>query len=234
MLDETLEILQSVDWNDIEDVALACQPALKRLSANRLVIGQLLDKLRYDEHLFSLCEHYDILDKLVLWDDHEAGYRIRLHIFLPGYFDRPHNHRWSYSSIILTGRYQHVLYGDAQGSAIPNITDLRPQMVRTEEENSVYTLQHTMVHSVSAEPYTVSLIIRGPSVKSRFFVMDRGTGESWWQYGSEQEGPEERAAKQITHQYLAETIDRLGQLGIGGAPSQAHQRRRPVKDWPVR
>ena len=35
-----------------------------------------------------------------------------------------------------------------------------------------------------AEPHTVSLIIRGPAVKDRFLVMDRKTGQSWWQYGA--------------------------------------------------
>jgi len=34
-----------------------------------------------------------------------------------------------------------------------------------------------MVHAVVAEPFTVSLVVRGPAVKNRFLVMDRKTGE---------------------------------------------------------
>lgn len=58
----------------------------------------------------ALCEHYDILDKIVPHDDHR-GWPLRLHVFFPDYFDRPHNHRWTYSSHILRGSYPHTRYG---------------------------------------------------------------------------------------------------------------------------
>src|SRR5205823_774714 len=60
-------------------------------------------------------------------------------------------------------------------------------MVRQETAGSAYALHHSMVHAVVAEPHTVSLVIRGPAVKDRFLVMDRKTGQSWWQYGAAQE-----------------------------------------------
>ncbi|MCW2932909.1 MAG: hypothetical protein JWM19_3871 [Actinomycetia bacterium] len=90
----------------------------------------------------------------------------------------------SYASTILTGQYRHVLFGDPDLDERVDPASLTPVMVRWEQSGSSYVLHHTMVHAVVAEPYTVSLVIRGPAVKDRFLVMDRGTGHSWWQYGA--------------------------------------------------
>ncbi|HEX3960192.1 MAG TPA: hypothetical protein VHZ03_26740 [Trebonia sp.] len=117
--------------------------------------------------LLRLCEHNDILDKVVLWDD-PAGFRVRLHVFLPGYFDGPHNHRWSYASTILAGEYRRILFGGADLDERVDPASLTPVMVRWEQAGTSYLLQHTMVHAVVAEPYTVSLVIRGAAVKDRF------------------------------------------------------------------
>jgi hypothetical protein len=49
--------------------------------------------------------------KLVLHDDADLGVRLRLHLYRGGFFDRPHNHRWSFASRILHGGYRHRLFG---------------------------------------------------------------------------------------------------------------------------
>lgn len=183
-MDQYISPLRGLDWEDTEKVQRLSSECLLALSRDQASLAAALAGLPDDPHLMALCEHYDILDKLVLWDD-RSGVRIRLHIFLPGYYDRPHNHRWSYSSIILRGSYQHYLFGDP-GDLGPNIdvSRLKPLMVRREVSGSTYTLHHNAIHAVVAEPYTVSLIVRGPAVKDRFLVMDRKTGASWWQYGA--------------------------------------------------
>ena len=165
--------------------------------------GILLD-LPERPDLLGLCEHYDILDKIVLHDD-PSGVRVRLHVFLPGYFDRPHNHRWSYASTILRGQYRHYLFGDADLDESVDPANLKALMVRDEQPGSTYALHHTMVHAVVAEPYTVSLVIRGPAVKDRFLVMDRKTGQSWWQYGASQEPAYDAEQKRMS-------VERLGEL----------------------
>ena len=132
--------------------------------------------------------------------DDPSGVRVRLHVFLPGYFDRPHNHRWSYASTILRGQYRHYLFGDAELGR-----DGRPgqphgrSWCAHEQAGNAYALHHTMVHAVVAEPYTVSLVIRGPAVKDRFLVMDRKTGESWWQYGASHGARLQRRAEAHDH-----------------------------------
>ena len=167
-----------------------------------------------DAHLASLCEHYDILDQLVLHDDPD-GWRIRLHVFSADYFDRPHNHRWTYTSRILTGSYTHVLYGtDHDFTHEVDVATLTPRLVRIEEPGDTYTLHHSMIHSVMAHGEVVTLIVRGPAVKERFVVIDRGTGKAWWQYGAATETAETAAAKRMSDDQLRDRIAALRAAGI--------------------
>lgn len=213
-MDALVRSFVSVDWTSLEEVEAATKTALVGMSSGSEVVRRALLAVPSRPELARLCEHYDILDKLVLFDDPDQGIRVRLHVFLPGYFDRPHNHRWSYTSLILSGRYRHALYGTDEG--LDETTDsrkLRPVMVRDEHRGSLYTLHHSMVHAVTAEPYTVSLVIRGPAVKQRFLVMDRATGESWWQYGARQEDPAVAESKRMSADRLEEVTGLL--LGRG-------------------
>ena len=82
-------------------------------------------------------------------------------------------------------------------------------MVRQEQAGTAYALHHTMVHAVVAEPYTISLVIRGPAVKDRYLVMDRKTGASWWQYGAALEPAHQAEQKRMTMERLSELTDRL-------------------------
>jgi hypothetical protein len=190
--------LAALDWDDLTAVTATSSKLLAALDSDRGQLRALADDVLADPAPLALCEQYDILNKIVLHDD-PAGWRLRLHIFLPGYYDRPHNHRWTYASRILHGSYTHTLYGtdDGLGEHI-DPADLVPRMVRTEQPGDTYTLHHSMIHSVVAEPYTTSLVVRGPSVKDRFLVTDRRTGHAWWQYGATTEDPTESARKRMT------------------------------------
>jgi hypothetical protein len=207
-METIIEPLRSLDWEDIDAVAGATRKALTTLTDGGRHVREALLALPERPDLLGLCEHYDILDKIVLWDD-PSGVRVRLHVFLPGYFDRPHNHRWSYASTILRGQYRHYLFGDAELDASIDPASLQALMVRDEQIGSTYALHHTMVHAVVAEPYTVSLVIRGTAVKDRFLVMDRKTGESWWQYGASQEPAYDAEQKRMSVERLTELTDHL-------------------------
>ena len=91
-------------------------------------------------------------------------------------------------------------------------SSLTPVMVRWEQPGNSYVLHHAMVHAVVAEPYTVSLVIRGPAVKDRLLVMDRAAGKRWWQYGAAQESAEEAAKKRMPTERVVELTDRLREL----------------------
>ncbi len=209
-------LLADLDWTDLPAVTAASTTVLDTLTADRGLLSELTDAVPNDPHLAGLCEHYDILDKIVLHDDPD-GWRLRLHVFLDGYFDRPHNHRWTYTSRILHGSYTHTLYGtDHDFTDAVDVAALTPRLVRIEQPGDTYTLHHTMIHSVTTHGEAVTLIVRGPAVKDRFVVTDRTTGKAWWQYGAATESPEAAAAKRMTDKQLRDRITALRAAGIFG------------------
>jgi hypothetical protein len=214
LTDELLDGLRTADWEDIDSLTAVAGRVLEVIATEDGLLRALVAHLPDSPRLASLCEHYDILDKLVLHED-EAGFRIRLHVFHPGHFDRPHNHRWTYASRILRGSYRHVIYGTDDGLANDvHIAQLMPRMVRVEEAGSTYALHHSMVHAAVAEPNTVSLIVRGPAVKDRFLVSDRQTGKAWWQYGAASESESEAAAKRMSAERMSACAGLLADLGV--------------------
>ncbi len=208
-MDRIAENLCWIDWDDIDDVEINCREALNELAAEPRIVRQRLDDLPNRPELLAMCEHYDILDKIVLHSDDDPGIRIRLHVFLPGYFDRPHNHRWSYASRILRGQYRHYLFGNTELDEQVDPNKLPVLQVREEPIGTSYALHHSMVHAVVAEPFTVSLVVRGPAVKEKFLVMDRHTNEAWWQYGAKQETAEEAEQKRMTPNRLQQVRGQL-------------------------
>ena len=200
--------LDDVNWEDYEQVADRTQEVLKTLGENLPVVIQAARDIRPSIELLGLCEHYDILDKLVLYDG--AKFRVRLHMFASGYFDRPHEHRWIYSSALLAGGYKHRLFVRPQELDAETAVDgLELLMVRSEAVGDVYTLGPESIHSVSAEQGTVSLVIRGPAVKERFLVIDRYEKRSWWQYGRSEESVDERERKRMTIARLQGALEDL-------------------------
>lgn len=177
----------------------------------------MIQQVSKNPYLLSLCEHYDILDKIILFADPDSDIRVRLHVFLPGYIDRPHNHRWNYCSLILRGKYKHYIYHNPESNKQEDsfeITKLIPSLVRTEKSGNYYILHNNMIHSVVAEPYTVSLVIRGPSVKNSFFIADKETGESWWQHSAKYETEQEKVSKKMTNFYFNKLLLKLKNIDI--------------------
>ena len=214
LTDELLDGLRTADWENVEALAAVAGRVLKLIVTEEGLLGALVAHLPDSPRLAGLCEHYDILDKLVLHAD-EAGFRIRLHVFHPGHFDRPHNHRWTYASRILRGSYRHVIYGTDDDLADDiDVGRLKPRMVRVEDAGSTYALHHSVVHAAVAEPHTVSLIVRGPAAKERFLVTDRLTGRAWWQYGAARESQAEAAAKRMTAERRSACVGLLADLGL--------------------
>jgi predicted metal-dependent enzyme (double-stranded beta helix superfamily) len=205
--------LERLDWANLQEMSEVTGAVLRNLAASPAHLKELLGALAGNEKLLSMCEHYDLLEKLVLFYDERSDCRLRLHVFLPGYFDRPHNHRWSYSSIVLRGSYKHFIYGpDDHLSDQVDVESLRPVMIHQLHAGDVYTLHHGMIHSVIAEPYTVTLILRGPAEKERFVVMDRVAKKAWWQQGMALESAEERSEKVMTRAHFELVRSKLEDL----------------------
>jgi predicted metal-dependent enzyme (double-stranded beta helix superfamily) len=214
--------LRTVDWNDVADIASASAPIFEAFRTDHTVLSGLLDNLAHDAQLQSLCERYDFLDKLVLHDDTVANVRVRLHLFRPGYFDRPHNHRWSFASLILTGSYLHRVFG--RDDILTEDTDpdtLAAILQRVEHAGDSYALHHNSVHTVQAAADTISIVLRGPAAKDRFLILDRPRRSSFWVYGAAHETAQQRADKQMTPDQVAETIARVRQLTATAAGAGA-------------
>ncbi len=138
-----------------------------------------------NEELFSHSVHYEGVDKLVLWNSEDKKMQIRLHVY-SGHpnkvnaqdqidIGRAHNHRWNFSTRILSGGYHHTIYRMEQLTTMKYC--LTPAMIRHENIGSCYTLHHSQYHSIIEEPNTVSLIVRGPAEKERFQVITEKDGE---------------------------------------------------------
>ncbi|MEU5383241.1 hypothetical protein [Kitasatospora cineracea] len=199
-----LPALRGLDWDDLPAVAAASSTAFDDLTRdNWALLADLLDNLHKAPELVAMCEQFDFLDKLVLHQ--EDGYRLRVHRFRPGYFDRPHDHRWSFASKILAGSYRHVQYGTNEGFDGIDPAALRPRQIRTERVGDQYVLHHTAVHAVTADAGTISLVLRGPAVKDSFRIIDAPSGGSFTATGSQFETGAQRDAKRMPPQVIAAT-----------------------------
>jgi hypothetical protein len=201
----------------LAEVASRNQNVLEKLLKNRKIIKLFLENVLQDKTLISLAEHYDFFDKIVLYVDKKDKFRIRLHIFSGDSSTkyRPHCHRWNYSSVILNEGYKHFIYGTEDN--INEETDfeyLNAIIIREEKQGSIYTLSHKVFHSIEALPNTVSVIIRGTTVKDRFLIMDKLTRKKWWEYGRESETIEEIRKKQVSLGHIKNLIDKLYKLKV--------------------
>ncbi|WP_214324788.1 hypothetical protein [Nonomuraea sediminis] len=223
-LESVVEPLRSIDWEDTSSVEETCRKALEQLNTNRGILRKALYDLPNRPELLALCEHPSPvdtaelgqqLDKLVLYED-ETGFRVRMHIFWSGCDDLPHNHRWSFASMILKGQFRHLLYGLETYEDTMQLPIPKPLQVRIERVGSIYALHHSMLHALVAEENAVSLFIRGPVVKERGYLVDPKTGKRIWHLGVAEETPEAIARKRMTPELLSELTAKLDEWGILG------------------
>lgn len=163
-----------VPWEDGRGALAAVGAVFDEIAADPALLPALVADLSGDER--GGCESYPCMDKLVLWQSADRSTRLRLHLFTPGYVDRPHNHRWSFVSRILRGGYVHSVYGSEDDvlATVREGVPVRPVLAHDEGAGSQYFLDHSLVHSLRADVVTVSLLLRGPSVKASYFTLDPG------------------------------------------------------------
>ncbi|MFI5721534.1 hypothetical protein [Streptomyces cyaneofuscatus] len=212
---DRLRRIRALDWQDVEALSAELTPLLEELAADSAWLGSALENLRHTPELRDLSERLAELDKLVLVNDADSGVRIRLHRFRQGYFDRPHNHRFTFGTRILRGGYRHTVYGDhIEITPDFDVSQVRPTLIRRESAGGGYIIRHTLVHSVAAEPETLTLTVRGPAQKDRMLIVDREQGTSWWQYGVQHEDPADVALRRLTDDQLTETERLLREQGL--------------------
>ena len=217
----TFAALRQIDWDDTSSILHGCTELLDALDGDRSLLADLVAQVGQDPHLADMCEGYDFMRKIVLHDARDLNIRLRLHLYQAGFFDRPHNHRWSFASRILHGSYTHRVFGsDDQFVEDTDPHTLRPVYKRVEGPGSTYALHHTSVHTVQAEADTISLLVRGPSAKHRFLIIDAAVGGFFWVYGAAQESSGQRANKRLSPEHLKATLTRVQHLLTSGGAAR--------------
>ncbi|MEU6073686.1 hypothetical protein [Micromonospora sp. NPDC047074] len=216
----------TIDWSDLPKARQQTKEVLLALAEDKQALGELLARAREEEDLFDKCEHHKLLDKLVVYDALDRGFRIRVHVSTDDHRDRPHDHRFSFTSLIMRGGYRHVRHqlvgraedipDDVQNDWEARDTDVRvvPLFVTNEVEGNCYTLHHNEIHTTFTTPNTVSLFLRGPAEKERSIITERETGKVWWRFGEDKEKESRRASKRISKEYFDDLAQRLRALEV--------------------
>ncbi|MGQ0839463.1 hypothetical protein [Actinokineospora sp.] len=216
-----------VDWSDLTKVHQTTRDLLQELAEDKATLQLLVDRVREEPSLMAMCERHRLLDKIVVYDGGPRGFRLRIHISTREHRDRPHDHRFSFTSRIITGRYRHTrhdLVGDLDESIPWHVQEDVEAMLQNaravprfdtfQTAGSTYSLHHTEVHTTFTTPDTVSLFLRGPSEKDRSLITERETGRLWWRYGADKERQDRRVRKVMKAAEFEELVDRLNKLEV--------------------
>ena len=192
--------------------------AAQELSSKALgQLRKLILDVPNNTELFSDSTHYERVDKLVLWNSDDKTMQIRLHVYASqscntkvhnlADISEAHNHRWNFSTRILSGGYPHTIY--RMDLLDTGKHHLAPIMVRHEGVGSCYALHHSQYHSIIEEPNTVSLIVRGPIEKESFQVITEKGGEIQPKDSLSLQTPEEKRQKTMTLADYEKVLSRL-------------------------
>ncbi|MFE7383317.1 hypothetical protein ACFU9F_23450 [Streptomyces zhihengii] len=214
-IDILTKAFDEVDWRRLEQVHEAASAVLPVL-AEPAELGRLWDRMEGDDRLAAGAEAFNTFQKFVLHDDRDTGLRLRLHIFGEEMVEEAHNHRASFSSLILRGSYRHVLYGnveDVWGDESRPAEAPDPRFVQEQLPGSSYTLHNAFVHAVYANPGTVSLVIQGPRDRSSFRIYDFVQGTTRTRVGGAK-AAQEPGERKIGRSELGTLRTELAELGL--------------------
>ena len=190
-----LDRLGRLDWEgDFRGTAAASQAALRELVTTPGELQALIYGVEHRPDLMAKCERLKLDDKIVLYEALEdRGFRVRLHVSKNEHREIPHNHRFSITTFIVRGVYYHKLYvADAPLDEGLTAADVRPVFVRDEREGACYTMHHTVIESNTTAPGTMSLLLRGPTMKRRAVAVERTSDRMFFKYGEVDEPAETR------------------------------------------
>ncbi|MFC7930733.1 hypothetical protein ACPCAE_28550 [Streptomyces cinereoruber] len=189
---ELFENVGPIDWDDLPAAAELTQRLIREFAADKALFRRLLLAVEHDPYLWAKCEEDVVEDKIVLWDDVEKGLRIRLRMSTDHQQQLAHNHRFSFTNLVLRGTYLHRNYVARNGfdeNTLPD--DVRPLMLHEDRAGECFTIHHDALHSTPfTELGTISLVLRGNPVKDRAPVMfkeARGREEALRRHQEDQE-----------------------------------------------
>jgi hypothetical protein len=209
-----------VEWDELESAHRQNAQFLEALAADKSAMRSLIERVPHDPELREMCEHNRTLDKLVLHDAPDRGFRIRVHLWSDTEFGHPHNHRWSFTTRLLTGCYEHVIYEAPGGFNAPEpgspdqTIELAERFRTVERAGDSYTMHHGMVHCTTTTPRTITMMVRGPIGQSLSLTTDPATGKFWFGVGRQKQTSQEVARRRLTDEQYENFCNEVDKLGI--------------------
>jgi hypothetical protein len=209
----------AIEWDDIRHVHRGNAELLAEIAGDRSLMRELVLGTRENPQLWHKCEEGVVEDKIVLWDEPARGFRLRLRMATDYQQEMPHQHRFTFTNLVLRKHYTHRAYSVrgvfGEGT---RVEDVSTECVHDDAAGHCFTIHHEAIHSTPLpEPGTINLVLRGPAVKDRapvLFVEARGEatanrdqeqepefaerGHVFWRVGEKDESPERRAERQMT------------------------------------
>jgi hypothetical protein len=224
---------QRLDWSYPEKARETALLVARRMAADRDALRRLVKNAAKDERLRGLAEKHHELNYIVLYDALDRGLRLRLHRFMEGMEDIPHNHRFSFSSAILKGSYVHTIYealdagGDTENGVAWTLDQpegshpgidlqdkknlvLRTLISGTQIAGSSYSMCHNTIHKVAMpDENAFSLFVRGPAMQecSLQFMTENNTFR--WKFGRSQESQAVVSSRVMSDAEYDEFVDVL-------------------------
>lgn len=178
--DRLLARLRSTDWADLDRVHAASQELIDLLTDDPGLLSAAIGAARADERLMVLSERMrsGMERKLVLHDEGGQGFRIRILQRTAGASSPLHSHRWAFSTRVLAGSYEHLLFATDQEIRARGSDTARPKPLhrRVERRGASYAMNPEMVHQVTALEDELSLMVRGPVTRDQALIIWADTG----------------------------------------------------------
>jgi len=227
----------SLDWTDFETASRVSSDIVRELASDRPLLRRLVLGVQRDQRLRFLAEKHDELNYIVLYDALDRGLRVRLHRFSKGLEDIPHNHRFSFSSALLSGSYVHTLFQverrdgedgpppwrlhQPEGSHVGvdvrelPVAGLEPQLATVQAAGSSYSLHHSTIHK-TAMPVedAFSVFCRGPAMKPCALQLQPDARTYRWKFGQANEAPQVVADRKMTDQEFVRYVETLEAAAI--------------------
>src|SRR5687768_7954048 len=158
----------------------------------------MVERIFQRPDLLAMCERHYLLDYFVLHDAPERNFRLRIHLHTDHHKERPHNHRFPFTTYVMRGSYMQLIQRVRGGLGDATVfEDMEVAYSTTERAGSCYTISPDAVHTTYTEPDSISLVIRGPAALAKSIIVDRETRSVSWRYGRQDETPERRAKVQM-------------------------------------
>lgn len=164
-IEGVLRDARAVDWSDLTSVFQVGGKLLTGLGRRRHDIARLIESLPEPR-----VECFPNFYKVVLGADRETGANLRMHYFPSAVPGSRHSHRWAFSGRVLVGCLRHTIFEKDVDYAEREPGQEQPILVRDELPGSTYALGPVNVHSILPLEPSLTVVLRGPQVRSARFV----------------------------------------------------------------